>query len=69
MQTTDELLKQEQNTTTNILLQAILRELVEAKQPVRPTAEGTEVKCKVCGEAFENKGKYLAHMRKHKKEV
>lgn len=67
--TSEELLSQEVTGTTNRLLQAILRELVEAKQPVRPTAEGTEVKCKVCGEAFENKGKYLAHMRKHKKEV
>jgi SHS2 domain-containing protein len=50
-----------------------LKRMNEAKpEPARPVAKATEGKakvsiaCKVCGEKFDNRGKFLSHSRKHK---
>lgn len=43
-------------------------------EPVRPTREATEdkakviIKCKKCGEEFNNRGSFFQHMKQHKKE-
>lgn len=58
-------------TMTEKLLFNIWQELKEDNLPCSPAEDAGESKrftCKICGQTFENAGKYLADQRKHKKE-
>ena len=45
-----------------------LRKHTEILQSLCPVRKDTGHKCKVCGVMYDNKGKMLACLRKHKKE-
>ena len=62
--------------TENVRLGKLLSNRFPVKEPIvepevevkgEPKVESKTYSCKTCGEQFDNKGKFLAHMREHKR--